>query len=214
MIVHVLGFGNDDPTDTKIYPHAHLSMKKNVMALTSSGRIVIMGDGANKPTFATALLNGSFPRDIFSMESKVNPNEFLKTGTIKCLGKYCMMHWYRDVCIHSGIWGVYVPQSFYLQVDYPMVSLWDKHHIGANIHPTRGNMAHLMSKLLSNPSMFPHDTVGNTMRDTITINNANGDGHEHRHAALHNIMRSVHLTSLRENSYVAVHTPSMNPSRW
>jgi hypothetical protein len=47
-------------------------------------------------------------------------------------------------------------------------------------------MACLVSKLLSNPSMFPHDTFGKTMRDTIT--NVNGYGY----AALHNTMRSVH----------------------
>jgi hypothetical protein len=67
-----------------------------------------------------------------------------------------------------------------------MGSLWDNHHVGATIHATRGTMARLLSKLLSNPSMFPRDTFRNTMRDTIT--NANGDGY----AALHNIMRAVH----------------------
>jgi hypothetical protein len=67
-----------------------------------------------------------------------------------------------------------------------MGSLWDKRHVGATVHATRGNMSRLLSKLLSNPSMFTRDSFGNTMRDTIT--NANGD----RYAALHNIMRSVH----------------------
>jgi hypothetical protein len=97
MVVRVLGFGKDDPTDSNIDPHAHLSMKQNFMALAGSGRIVIMGDGANNPTFATALPDGSSPPDIFSMEEKIIPNEFLKTDTIKCLGKYLLMHWYRDL---------------------------------------------------------------------------------------------------------------------
>jgi hypothetical protein len=47
-------------------------------------------------------------------------------------------------------------------------------------------MVRLIIKLLSNPCMFPCDTFGNTMRDTIT--NSNGDGY----AALHNSMRSFH----------------------
>jgi hypothetical protein len=72
-----------------------------------------------------------------------------------------------------------------------------------------------MSKLLSNPSMFPHDTFGNTIRDTIT--NANGDGY----AALHNIMRSVHsnliekavdrITPYQGNSVsIAAHAQNMD----
>jgi hypothetical protein len=53
-------------------------------------------------------------------------------------------------------------------------------------------MARLMSKLLSNPSMFPRDTFGNTMLDTIT--NVNVDGY----AALQNIMRSVHPNLIKK----------------
>jgi hypothetical protein len=67
MIVRVLGFGKDHPTDSTIDPHAHLSTKQNVTAITGSGRIVIMGDGATKATFATALPDGSYPCKIFSM---------------------------------------------------------------------------------------------------------------------------------------------------
>jgi hypothetical protein len=73
MSVHVLGFGKDDPTNSKIDHHAHLTMKQNATALAGSWRIVTMDDGANKPTFATALPDGSPPRDIFSMDTKVNP---------------------------------------------------------------------------------------------------------------------------------------------
>jgi hypothetical protein len=66
MIVHVVGFGKDDPADSKIDPHAHLSMKQNATALTGSGCIFIMGDGDNKTIFATALPDGSNPRYIFT----------------------------------------------------------------------------------------------------------------------------------------------------
>jgi hypothetical protein len=97
MIVRVLGFGKDDPAESKIDPHAHLWMKQNITTLTSSGRVVIMGDDTNEPTLVTALPDGSSPREIFSMEAKVNPNEFLRTDTIKCLRKYCLMPWYRDL---------------------------------------------------------------------------------------------------------------------
>jgi hypothetical protein len=197
MIVRVLGFGKDDPAESKVDPNAHLSMKQNVTALTGSGRIVIMGNSANKPTIDTTLPDGSSPREIFSMEAKCAPKEFLKPDTIKCLGKYCPMPWYRDRCVHGSMWGVYIPPSFSLQVDYPTGSLWDKRHVGATIHATRGNMERLLSKLLSNPSMFPRDTFGNTMRDIIT--NANGDGY----AALHNIMRAVH-SNLIEKAMDAV----------
>jgi hypothetical protein len=185
MIVRVLGFGNDDPADSKVEPHSDLSLKQNVMSLTGSGRIVIMGDSANKHTLAMILPSSSSPREVFSMEAKVNPKEFLKTDTIKCLEKYFIIPCYRDLCIHGGMWGVYIPPSFSLKVDYPMGSLWYKRHFGATVHATQGNMARLMSKLLSNPSMFPHDTFRNTMRDTIT--NANGNGH----AALHSIMHAI-----------------------
>jgi hypothetical protein len=186
IIVRVLGFGKDDPDESKVDPNAHLSMKQNVMALTGSERIVIMGNSASKLTTDTTLPDGYSPREILSMEAKCSPKEFLKPDTIKCLGKYCLMPWYRDLCVHGSMWGVYIPPSFSLQVNYPMRSLWEKRHVGATIHATRGNMARLLGKLLSNPSMFPRDTFGNTMRDTIT--NANGDGY----AALHNIMRAFH----------------------
>jgi hypothetical protein len=96
------------------------------------------------------------------------------------------MPWYHDLCVHGSMWGLYVPPSVSLQVDYPMGSLWVKRHVGATVHATRGNISRLLSKFLSNPSMFSRDSFGNTMRDTIT--NANDDGY----AALHNIMRSVH----------------------
>jgi hypothetical protein len=84
MIACVIRFGKDYPTDSNIDPYAHLSMKQNVTALTGSGRIVIMGYGANKPIFTAALPDGSSPRVILSMEEKVKPKEFLKTDTIKC----------------------------------------------------------------------------------------------------------------------------------
>jgi hypothetical protein len=195
MIVRVLGFGKDDPADSKL--DFHLSKRQDVTALTGSGRIVIMGDSANKPTLVTTLTDGSSPWEIFSMEAKINPKEFLKTDTIKCLGKYCLMPWYRDLCAHDSMWGLYVPPSFSLQVDYPMGYLWDKRHVGATVHATRGNMSRLLRKLLWNPSMFPRDSFGNTMRDTIT--NANGDGY----AALHKIMRSVH-PNLTEKAVEAI----------
>jgi hypothetical protein len=115
MIVRALGFGKDDPAESKVDPNAHLSMKQNVTALTGSGRIVIMGN--NKPTTGTTLPDGSPPREIFSMEAKCTPKEFLKPDTIKCLGKYCLMPWYRDLCVHGSMWGVYTPPSFSLQVD-------------------------------------------------------------------------------------------------
>jgi hypothetical protein len=69
-----------------------------------------------------------------------------------------------------------------------MGSLWDKRHVGTTVHATQGNMdmARIMRKLFSDPSMFPRDYFGNTMRDTIA--NANSDGY----AALHNTMRSIH----------------------
>jgi hypothetical protein len=95
MIVRVIGFGKDDPADSKVDPHGHLSMKQNSMALTSSGRIVIMGDSANKPILATTLPDESSPRKIFSMEAEVNPKEFLKTDTINRLVKFCIMPWYH-----------------------------------------------------------------------------------------------------------------------
>jgi hypothetical protein len=214
MIVHVLRCGEDDPAESKIDLHARLSMKQNVTALTGSGRIVIMGDSANMPTFVATLPDGSSPHDIFSMEAKINPKEFLKPDTIKCLGKYCMMPWYRDLCVYGGVWGVYIPPSFSLQVDYPMGSLWDKRHVGATVHAPHGNMARLLSKLLINPSMFPRDTFGNTMRNTMT--NANGDGY----APLYTIMRAVHpiliekavdpITPYQGNSVsIAAHVPYM-----
>jgi hypothetical protein len=98
-------------------------MKQNGSDLIGSGRIVIMGDVINKSIFATALPDGSSPREIFSMEAKIDPNEFLKTDTIKCLGKYCLMPWCHDLCIHGGMWGVYAPPSLYLHVYYHMGSL-------------------------------------------------------------------------------------------
>jgi hypothetical protein len=115
MIARVLGFGKDDPVDSKL--DVHLSKRQDVTVLTGSGRIVIMGDSANKPTLVTPLPDGSSPREIFSMEAKINPKEFLKTDTIKCLGKYCLMPWYRDLCVAGSMWGLYVPPSFSLQVD-------------------------------------------------------------------------------------------------
>jgi hypothetical protein len=75
-----------------------------------------------------------------------------------------------------------------------MGSLWDKRHVGATVHATRDNTARIMIKLLSNPSMFPRDTFGNTMRDTITNANGDGDGY----AALYNIMRAVHLNLIKK----------------
>jgi hypothetical protein len=75
-------------------------------------------------------------------------------------------------------------------------------------------MARLMRKLISNPSMFPRDTFGNTMRDTMT--NVNGDGY----SALKNVMRDVHpnliekavdpITPYQGNSVsIAAHVQSM-----
>jgi hypothetical protein len=49
-------------------------------------------------------------------------------------------------------------------------------------------MKRLMGKLLSNPSMFPRDTFGNAICDTITNSNCDGDGY----AAFQNIMCGVH----------------------
>jgi hypothetical protein len=67
-----------------------------------------------------------------------------------------------------------------------MGSLWEKWYLGTAMHATRGEMGRLIAKLLSNPLMFPKDTFGNVMKDTVS--NGEGDGY----AALHNIMRSVH----------------------
>jgi hypothetical protein len=133
------------------------------------------------------------------MEAKVNPKEFLKTDIIKCLGKYCLLPWYRDLCVHGGMWGFYAPPSFSLQVDYPMGSLCTERHVGSTLHTTRGNMARLMSKRLSNPSMFPNDTFGKTMHDTIT----NTDGYGY--AALHNIMLSVHPNLIQKRGTTSCH---------
>jgi hypothetical protein len=133
MIVRVLGFGKDDPADSNVDPNAHISMKQTVTAIAGSGYIINMGDSANNPTTATMLPNGSSTHDTLSMESKVTPKEFSKTEKIKCMCKYCIMAWYCDLCVHSGMLGVYVPPSFSLRVDYPLGSLWDKHHVGATI---------------------------------------------------------------------------------
>jgi hypothetical protein len=87
MIARVLGFGKDDHVDSKVHSHGHLYMKQNVTDLTSYGRIFIMGNSAKNPTDAVTLPDGSYPREIFSMEVKINTKEFLKTDTIKRIGK-------------------------------------------------------------------------------------------------------------------------------
>jgi hypothetical protein len=69
MIVRVLGFGKDDPADSKL--DVHLSKRQDVTALAGSGRIAIMGDSANKPTLVTTLPDGSSPREIFSMKRRL-----------------------------------------------------------------------------------------------------------------------------------------------
>jgi hypothetical protein len=173
MIVRVNIFGKDDPADSKLDPNAHLALQQNVTALTGSGRVGVMGDRDKSSTNATTLPGGTTPEEIFSMQAQLNSKEFLKLYTLKCAAKLHLVSWYRDMCVHGSMWGVIVPPSFSLKSDYPMGLLWDKRFLGATVHATCGEMGRLLSKLLSNPLMFPKYPFGNVMNDNVS--NEEGD---------------------------------------
>jgi hypothetical protein len=114
MKICVHGFGKDDPTDSKVDPTQHLSIHQNITAITGYGRDAVMGDYQNKPTNTTTLPDGKAPIEIFSMEAKLNAEEFLKVDTLKCDGKSHLMARHGDIWVHGRMWGVSIPPSFSL----------------------------------------------------------------------------------------------------
>jgi hypothetical protein len=123
-----------------------------------------MGNHDKTPTNATKLPDVMAPADMFSMQAKLNSKDFLKLDTLKCAVKSDLMAWYRDICVHGSMWGVFIPPSLSLQSDYPMGSLWDKWYLGATVHASRGKMGRILAKLLLTPLMFPKDQFGNVIK--------------------------------------------------
>jgi hypothetical protein len=186
IIIRGIGFDRDDPAGSMLNHMGWLNMKQNIMVLTGSDMISVIGNVNKVPTHAGSNADGSPPIELYATDARLNAKEFRRLDKVKCDGRSHVIEWHDGVGVHGSMWGVYVPPGFSLTKDKPMGTIWDKCLIDATMHASRTLMSRYIRKALAHPLMFPKDDFGDQCHDILFTSEECGC------ALLHNIMRLVH----------------------